>query len=111
MGKAGSTKKTTSAEGDLQQALDTFNARQKFMVNAINMSWQLAVMVVVRVVAGIKLDQRFDSSASLTLSGFFLAAFAGCMVVWKTVQNVNSVQQEEDRKTLMRKLRRKKSRA
>jgi F0F1-type ATP synthase assembly protein I len=99
MGKAAASKTTTQAEGDLQQALDTFNAKQQFFSSALNMSWQLALTVVIPVVAGVKLDQKFDTSPSLTLAGFFLASFAAAMVVWNTVKDVNKAQANEAKTT------------
>lgn len=98
MGKPVTKKGSDTAEGDIQRALDVFNAKQKFFTSALNMSWQLALTVVIPVVGGVKLDQRFDSAPSLTLAGFFLAAFAACVVVWNTVRDLNNSQAEEDKK-------------
>ena len=98
MGKAAATRKTTTTAADMQQALEVFNAKQRFFSSTLNMSWQLALTVVIPVVAGIKLDQKFNTTPSLTLTGFFLAAFASCYVVWNTVKDVNKVQAEEDNK-------------
>lgn len=99
MGKAAVTKKTTSAAGrENQQSFDVIGARSLFFTSAINMSWQLALTIVIPVVAGVKLDQWFDSSPSLTLTGFFLAIAMGSMVVWNTVKGVNEVQAEEDKR-------------
>ncbi|HTE22795.1 MAG TPA: AtpZ/AtpI family protein [Candidatus Limnocylindria bacterium] len=106
MGKAAARKTTTRSNkpgDDIQQALDTFNARQQFFTAALTMSWQLALTVVIPVVAGVKLDQKLDTSPSLTLAGFFLAAFAACTVVWNTVKGVNKLQAEEDAKGSKRK--------
>ncbi|HTE58318.1 MAG TPA: AtpZ/AtpI family protein [Verrucomicrobiae bacterium] len=96
MGKAAATRKTTTT-ADLQQAAEVFNAKQRFFSATLNMSWQLALMVVIPVVAGVKLDQKFDTAPSLTLTGFFLAAFAACYVVWNTVKDVNKLQAEDDK--------------
>lgn len=105
MGKAAATRKTTTATADLQQAAEVFNAKQRFFSATLNMSWQLALMVVIPVVAGVKLDQKFDTTPSLTLAGFFLAAFAACFVVWNTVKDVNRLQAEDDNKKLRGKKR------
>lgn len=95
---AAGQKTTTTAESDtIQQALGTFTAKQQFMTSVLSMSWQLALTVVIPVIAGVKLDQRFDTSPSLTLTGFFLAAFAACMIVWNTVKGVNKLQSDEDK--------------
>jgi F0F1-type ATP synthase assembly protein I len=98
MGKAAASKKTTTATADLQQAVEVFDAKQRFFSSTLSMSWQLALTVVIPVVAGVKLDQKFDTSPSLTLTGFFLAAFAACYVVWNTVKDVNKMQAEDEKK-------------
>lgn len=103
MGKAAATKPTTSAEADIQRAIKTLNAKQQFIGATMNMSWRLALTVVIPVVAGIKLDQRFNTTPSLTLAGFFLAVFGACMAVWGTVKEVNKLQAEEDKQTNRRK--------
>jgi F0F1-type ATP synthase assembly protein I len=105
MGKAAAKKTTTTAGSDMQQAFEVFNAKQRFYAATLNMSWQLALTVVIPVVGGIKLDDHFNTSPSLTLTGFFLAAFAACYVVWNTVKDVNRLQAEDDKKANRRKKR------
>lgn len=53
-----------------------------FYVTVLNMSWQLAIAVVVPIVGGYQLDQRLGSSPWLTLLGLAIAA-AGTFVVMK----------------------------
>jgi F0F1-type ATP synthase assembly protein I len=92
-------KKTTSQgvlEDDLDQIAASMAARQQFMSSALNMSWRLAVTVVVPIVAGVKLDEHFKSAPSLTLLGFMIAAVAGCVAVWGTIKELNKEQAEED---------------
>lgn len=98
MGKGAAKKTTTTAEGDIQQTLAVFTAKQQFFSSALNMSWQLALGIVIPVVAGVKLDEYFDSAPSLTLTGFFLATAMGVMVVWNTVQGVNKLQADDEKK-------------
>lgn len=108
MGKAAVKDKTTTAAARKeQQSFDVDGARSLFFISALNMSWQLALTIVIPVVAGVKLDQWLDSSPSLTLTGFFLAIVMGSMVVWNTVKGVSEVQAEDDRRS-SRKLRRRK---
>lgn len=99
MTKAAAPRKTTtSAENDIQQALKTFEARQQFIGATLNMSWRLALTVLIPLVVGIKLDQYFDTSPSFTLTGFFLAIGGGCAAVWNTIKDVNRLQAAEDKK-------------
>lgn len=109
MGKAAVTKKTTStAARENQQSFDVNGVQQLFFNSTLTMSWQLALTVLIPVIAGVKLDQWLDSSPSLTLTGFFLAIAMGSMVVWKTVKGVNELQAEQDNKKF-RRLRRKRA--
>lgn len=110
MGNKKAAAKTTSgsAGSDLKQTFDVYTAKQQFFASAISMSWQLALTIVIPVVAGVKLDEYLDSSPSLTLAGFFLAIGMGSMVVWNTVKGVNKLQEEEDNRRFkrLRKLKR-----
>ncbi len=40
---------------------------------AMNMSWQLAVVVLVPIIGGFELDQKLDTLPALTIAGFFIA--------------------------------------
>lgn len=96
--KAAAKKATGTAEGEsVQEAIEVFNAKQQFFSSVLSMSWQLALTVVIPVVAGVKLDRMLDTSPSLTLTGFFLAITAACVVVWNTVKDVNKLQAEEEK--------------
>ena len=77
----------------LQQA-----ARTQFFTSTANLSWRLAVTVVIPLVAGVKLDERFNSAPSWTLTGIFIAVAAGCAAVWGTVKEVNKQQAETDKR-------------
>jgi F0F1-type ATP synthase assembly protein I len=97
MKRAAAKRKTTPTAGDdIEQYMETFNAKRLFIAEAVNMSWRLAVTVVLPIVIGVKLDQRFASSPSFTLLGLMLAATAGCVVVWNAVKAVNRAQMEAD---------------
>lgn len=98
MGKAAATRKTTTpAADDLQQAMKTLQAKQQFIGATMNLSWRLALTVLIPLVGGIKLDQHFNTSPSYTLAGLFLAIFGACMTVWGTVKEVNQLQAEESK--------------
>lgn len=57
-----------------------------FIVMALNMSWQLAIVVIIPLVGGYKLDQHFDTSPIYTLIGLVIA-FAGTALVLYRVFN------------------------
>jgi len=72
------------------------NAKQQFFGATINMGWQLAVTVLVPLFIGAQADRMFNSSPSYTLTGFFLAIGGACVIVYKSVKEVNK--QQEDNK-------------
>jgi F0F1-type ATP synthase assembly protein I len=48
--------------------------RQLFLVSALTMSWQLAIVVLVPIIGGHELDIHLKTSPYLTIVGFGLAA-------------------------------------
>lgn len=68
------------------------NARSMFVGSSLNMGWRLAVMVVIPIVFGVKLDEYYKSEPSYTLTGIMIAAFGACVVVWGAVKEANASQ-------------------
>ena len=93
----GSSPSTTSAQDDIEQLEAALLAKQRFIAATLNLSWRLAVTVLVPLIGGIQLDKRFDSSPSYTITGFMLAVVLGCVAVWHTVQEVNEIQAEDSK--------------
>ncbi|MCW1907743.1 MAG: AtpZ/AtpI family protein [Candidatus Saccharibacteria bacterium] len=71
-------------------------AKTQFFTSTANLSWRLAITIVVPLVGGVKLDEKFNSSPSWTLTGIFIAVAAGCAAVWATVKEVNQEQAETE---------------
>ena len=94
MGKAAAKPKTTTTEDSAQTYFDTFAAKSRFFSATLNMGWRLALTVLIPLIGGVKIDQRFDSSPSYTLVGLMLAATGGTIAVWKSVQEVTAEQAE-----------------
>lgn len=68
------------------------DAKLQFLDSALNMSWQLAVTIIVPLIIGVKLDDHFHSAPSWTLGALFLAVFMACGVVVKTLRGVKIAQ-------------------
>lgn len=97
MKQAAAPKTTTSTDvidDEMERLASVMDPRQQFLVSTADMSWRLAITVVVPIVAGVKLDEYFHTSPSLTLLGFMVAATGGSAVVWRTVKNLNTEQAE-----------------
>lgn len=91
-------KLTTTAPSDLEQYEAALLAKQQFLTTALNMGWQLAVAVLAPLLLGIWLDKRYNSSPSYTIVAFMVAVTAGAVIVWRTVQGVNSEMQTPTKK-------------
>ncbi len=77
-------------------------ARKDFINGALNMGWQLAFTILVPVFIGAKLDDRFDSSPSYTLSALFIAIGLAGAVVAKTLKQVTKEQAESAKEKLVK---------
>lgn len=56
---------------------------------ALNMSWQLAIVVLVPVIGGVWLDKSFDTSHLYTFIGLAVALLGCIAVMWRTLQAAN----------------------
>lgn len=98
MSTAAAKKTTTPKEDEIQKMLDTQVAKTQFVGSTLNLSWRLACAFLIPIIGGIKLDQYFDTSPSLVLTGFMVAVVASALTIKSTVQEVNEIQAEEDKK-------------
>jgi hypothetical protein len=53
---------------------------------SLNMSWQLALVVLIPIVGGFELDQKLHTTPLLTIIGFVLAMVGMSLVVWHQLQ-------------------------
>lgn len=76
--------------GGATSSIDPAAYNSMFVSMVMNMSWQLAIVVIVPIFGGYMLDQRLHSSPVLVLLGLVIAVIATCGVLWRTVQLANS---------------------
>lgn len=57
------------------------NSRRLFFVSALNMTWQLAVVVLLPIGGGFQLDKKFGTLPILTIIGFIVAITSMVIVV------------------------------
>ena len=60
--------------------------RSEFFAAAANMSWQLAIVVLVPIVGGFELDKKLNTLPALTIVGFVAAMVGMGAVVWRQLQ-------------------------
>lgn len=88
--KARNTKsvKTSSADGPVKESS---NQRSVFVSMALTMSWQLALVVLVPIFAGAKLDRSVGSGDTYTFVGLGIALIGSIAVMWRTMQTANRI--------------------
>lgn len=62
-----------------------------FVSMALDMSWRLAIAVLVPIIGGFKLDEALGTTPLLTIVGFLLAMGGMALVMWQTLQAANHV--------------------
>ena len=62
------------------------NPKTVFLMAALNMSWQLAIVVLVPIIGGFELDKKLHLLPLLTITGFILAMIGMALVVWRQLQ-------------------------
>lgn len=73
------TKPNTSAD-------KTYNPTSEFIAAALNMSWQLAIVVIVPILVGSQMDKRLDLTPTMTVLGFIVAMAGTGYIMWKQMQ-------------------------
>lgn len=71
------------------EASKTDNPTSLFLTMALDMSWRLAIVVLVPIIGGFKLDEALDMSPLLTIVGFLLAMGGMALVCWRALLAAN----------------------
>lgn len=88
----GSPHTPKSTEGDKK-------LKSQFYMATLNMSWQLLLVVLIPVIAGVQLDKKFDTSPVFTIVGFIIALAGVVVVVWRQMQRVAPTDTEKGPRT------------
>ena len=87
-------KTPTPAKGRTKsQPKETKNDRPSavFVSLALDMSWRLAIVVLVPIIGGFELDKKLNTSPLLTIVGFVFAMLGMALVLWRMIQIVNDI--------------------
>lgn len=60
--------------------------RRDFLLAALDMSWQLAVVVLVPIIGGFELDKWLGTLPALTIAGFLIAMAGMAGVIWRQLR-------------------------
>ena len=66
------------------------NPSSVFIGAALDMSWRLAIVVLVPIIGGFELDRRLQTTPLLTIVGFLLAMVGMAAVLRQMLREVNS---------------------
>lgn len=80
MGKSSSKPRKTTSQSSV------------FISMALDMSWRLALVVLVPVIGGFKLDEVFNTSPLLVILGFLLAMGGMALVMWRTLRVASEIE-------------------
>jgi F0F1-type ATP synthase assembly protein I len=64
--------------------------RQQFLLMTVNMSWQLALVVLVPVIGGVELDKTAGTTV-YTFIGLALALAGSALVMWRAMRAANKL--------------------
>ncbi|HVW23553.1 MAG TPA: AtpZ/AtpI family protein [Candidatus Saccharimonadales bacterium] len=67
------------------------SASAVFISMAVDMTWRLAIAIMVPIVGGYELDQHFNTSPTLSIIGFIVAMGLTGYIMWQTLQKANQV--------------------
>lgn len=87
--KPATTPPTSSRSGTNTDPAKSAAARQQFLGAALNMSWQLAVAVLVPVLGGVELGKHLGSQTAWVLVGLVVALIGSGMVMRRAMQAAN----------------------
>lgn len=82
------TKSATDTSSD-DTVKESSNQRNVFVSMALTMSWQLAIVVLVPIFAGAKLDKSVGSGETYTFIGLGVALLGSIAVMWRAMQTAN----------------------
>jgi hypothetical protein len=79
----------THAKGESGSLDSKKSSVSTFIFMALNMSWQLAIVFLVPVIGGVKLDKHFGTSYLYTFIGLGLATIGSGLIMRRTLQVAN----------------------
>ena len=84
----------SSAHGSNKQLSDfelSMMAKNQFVVTTMNMSWQLAIAVLVPLLGGHYLDQKLNTGYLFFIIGFLTALAGMYLVVWRQIKLIKPI--------------------
>ena len=82
---------TSTATPPTARSGQTANSKSVFVMLALEMSWKLAITVLVPIIAGVYIDRAADTGNLFLFIGLGLAVVGSSAVLWGMMKKANSV--------------------
>ncbi|MHB1864748.1 MAG: hypothetical protein ACYCPS_01100 [Candidatus Saccharimonadales bacterium] len=87
-----------STKGKSRAVADKYSATSTFISMVLDMSWRLAIVVLVPIISGAELDSHLKQGYVYLLIGFFVALVLAVLVVFRSYKEANSLTRNIGRK-------------
>jgi F0F1-type ATP synthase assembly protein I len=85
-----SVKKAPTNKNDSNPTMDLKDPRSIFLASVFTMSWQLAIVFLIPVIGGYKLDQHLKTSPTYFLIGLVIAVIGVVLVLRNVLREFNT---------------------
>lgn len=97
--KTAQPKKTAANSSvDENKPKNELNPKSQFIGASLSMSWQLAVVVLIPIVGGYKLDEHFKTSPLWVIFGFIVAMIGFFIIIQRVLSEFNENVYNKDKK-------------
>ncbi len=79
----------TTAPSNSKATKSEIDPRAEFLSAAFSLSWQLAIIVLLPVIGGYKIDEHFRKTPMFTVIGFVIAIVGVVLVLKQTLAQLN----------------------
>lgn len=77
------------ASREAETSKTKLNPKSQFVGTALSMSWQLAIVVLIPVIGGYKIDQHFKTLPTFTVAGLVLSMIGTIVIIKKALNQLS----------------------
>ncbi len=92
------SKSENRSNNDAKTTKTDVNPNNQFIGAALSMSWQLAIVVLVPIIGGFKLDQYLKTSPAGIIIGFIIAMVGTTIIIRKSFNEFNETSATKGKK-------------
>ncbi len=65
------------------------DVRNRLLGSMVSLGWRMAISIMLPIIIGLKLDERFGSKPSYALTGFFLGLAGSAYLIYNEYKEIN----------------------